>query len=54
VTYGDSAAMRLYLREGFQAVGVPEPLRPDSALLEQTMHLVLEQTPFVSDICPEK
>jgi GNAT superfamily N-acetyltransferase len=54
VTCGDSAAMRLYLREGFQAVGVPEPLRPDSALLEQTMRLVLEQTPVATDIPPEK
>lgn len=54
VTCGDSAAMRLYLREGFRAIGTPEPLRPDSALLEQTMRLVLEQTPVATDIPPEK
>lgn len=54
VTCGDSAAMRLYLREGFQSVGVPEPLRPDSTLLEQTMHLVLEQTPCAADISAGK
>ncbi|MBR7791388.1 GNAT family N-acetyltransferase [Undibacterium sp. FT147W] len=42
VTCGDSAAIRLYLREGFRAIGSPEPLRPDSTLLAQTMRLVLE------------
>ena len=54
VTCGDSAAMRLYLREGFRAIGSPEPLRPDSTLLAQTMRLALEQTPFATDIFLEK
>lgn len=41
VTCGDSAAVRLYLRAGFKEYGVPEPLRPGSLLLSQTMRLAL-------------
>lgn len=42
VAWGDTAAVRLYLREGFKAFGVPEPLRGDSPLLSQTMRLAIE------------
>ena len=41
VTCGDSPAMRLYLRAGFQPLGGPEPLRPGSELLAQPMRLTL-------------
>jgi ribosomal protein S18 acetylase RimI-like enzyme len=41
VTQGDTPAVRLYLREGFRSVGEPEPLRPDSLLLSQTMSLAI-------------
>ena len=41
VTCGDSPALRLYVRAGFQAVGEPEPLRPGSELLAQPMRLAL-------------
>jgi ribosomal protein S18 acetylase RimI-like enzyme len=41
VTQGDTPAVRLYLREGFRNVGEPEPLRPGSTLLSQTMCLAL-------------
>jgi GNAT superfamily N-acetyltransferase len=34
-------AIQLYVRKGFRDVGDPEPIRPGSALLEQTMHLSL-------------
>ncbi|HEU4852569.1 MAG TPA: GNAT family N-acetyltransferase [Telluria sp.] len=37
---GETAARRLYLREGFRDYGTPEP-RPDSPLLEQSMELQL-------------
>lgn len=42
VTCGDTAARRLYAREGFRNVGMPQPRRADSALLEQMMRLVLD------------
>jgi GNAT superfamily N-acetyltransferase len=41
VTYRDSPAMRLYLRAGFEPAGQPEPLRPGSDLLCQSMRLQL-------------
>lgn len=41
VTCGDSAARRLYSRAGFKPVGEPEPLRPGSTLLSQSMRLEL-------------
>lgn len=37
---GDTAARRLYLREGFRDYGTPTP-RPDSGLLERPMQLEL-------------
>jgi GNAT superfamily N-acetyltransferase len=43
VTCGDTPAMRLYLRAGFQPVGPPEPLRAGSPLLSQPMRLTLVQ-----------
>jgi ribosomal protein S18 acetylase RimI-like enzyme len=39
VLCGDSAARRLYSQAGFKAVGEPEPLRPGSTLLLQSMRL---------------
>lgn len=36
-----SAAVRLYTSAGFLPVGDPQPLRPDSELLAQTMKLDL-------------
>jgi GNAT superfamily N-acetyltransferase len=41
VTCGDSPALRLYLRAGFQPIGAPEPLRLGSDLLAQPMRLAL-------------
>lgn len=41
VTCGDSPAVRLYVREGFQAVGSTEALRSGSELLAQSMMLSL-------------
>ena len=41
VTYRDSPAMRLYRRAGFEPLAQPEPLRPDSDLLGQSMRLEL-------------
>jgi ribosomal protein S18 acetylase RimI-like enzyme len=41
VTCGDSPALRLYLRAGFQPIGAPEPLRPGSDVLAQPMRLLL-------------
>jgi ribosomal protein S18 acetylase RimI-like enzyme len=41
VTCGDTAAMRLYLRAGFQAVSLPTP-RLGSLLFEQTMQLAID------------
>ena len=41
VTCGDRPARRLYERAGFKAVGHPEPLRPGSELLVQSMRLAL-------------
>jgi GNAT superfamily N-acetyltransferase len=42
VVCDNSAAVQLYTRAGFHNVGKPEPIRPGSALLEQTMHLSLQ------------
>jgi ribosomal protein S18 acetylase RimI-like enzyme len=39
VTSGDTAAVRLYSRAGFQMVGAPLPRRPGLPLLEQSMAL---------------
>lgn len=39
-----TSAMRLYVRAGFQDFGLPEPLRPDSPLLEQTMRLAIDES----------
>jgi GNAT superfamily N-acetyltransferase len=41
VTQGDTAAMRLYLREGFRNAGEPVPFRAGSPLLSQPMRLDL-------------
>ena len=41
VTCGDTPAARLYLREGFENAGAPEP-RQGTALMEQAMRLALE------------
>ena len=45
VTCGDTAAVRLYARTGFQAVGPAAPLRSGSEVLAQSMELLLQQTP---------
>lgn len=42
VTCGDRPARRLYERAGFTPVGEPQPLRPGSTLLAQSMRLELE------------
>jgi GNAT superfamily N-acetyltransferase len=44
VTCGDSPALRLYVRAGFEPVGAPQPLRPGSALLGQPMRLKVRET----------
>jgi ribosomal protein S18 acetylase RimI-like enzyme len=41
VTQGNSPAMRLYTRAGFEPVGRLQPLRPGSQLLVQPMRLKL-------------
>ena len=41
VTLADSPAMRLYKASGFHPVGIPEPLREGSALMSQSMELIL-------------
>jgi GNAT superfamily N-acetyltransferase len=41
VVCSNQAAIQLYLRKGFINAGAPEPIRPGSAVLEQTMHLQL-------------
>jgi ribosomal protein S18 acetylase RimI-like enzyme len=41
VTQGDTAAVRLYLREGFRNAGEPVPFRAGSPLLSQAMYLDL-------------
>ena len=43
VTCGDTSALRLYTRAGFKIVGAPEPLRPGSELLAQSMQLLLHE-----------
>ena len=43
VTSGDTPALRLYRRAGFQDFGVPEPLRPGSPLFGQTMRLAIDE-----------
>lgn len=42
VTCGDTPAMRLYSRLGFEPTGDPVPLRPGSPLLAQPMRLELK------------
>jgi ribosomal protein S18 acetylase RimI-like enzyme len=44
VTCGDTSASRLYQRAGFVELGAPEPIRPGSALLAQSMVLALEES----------
>ncbi|ALK95028.1 hypothetical protein AB595_26235 [Massilia sp. WF1] len=39
VVCDNQPAIQLYVRKGFRKVGEPEPIRPGSALLEQTMLL---------------
>ena len=41
VVTDNAAAVRLYARAGFRAVGVPAPIRPGASALEQTMLLDL-------------
>ena len=41
VTCGDTPAMQLYARAGFEPVGRPQPLRPGSELLSQHLRLTL-------------
>lgn len=41
VVVDNQDAIRLYERKGFRNAGVPAPIRPGSALLEQTMQLTL-------------
>lgn len=41
VVVDNQDAIRLYARKGFRNAGVPAPIRPGSALLEQTMQLAL-------------
>lgn len=43
VVTDNQAAIQLYLRKGFGNTGAPEPIRPGSPLLEQTMQLQLRQ-----------
>lgn len=43
VTCGDTPAMRLYRRAGFEPVGQPEPIRPGTDVLGQTMRLNLSR-----------
>jgi len=45
VTWGDSPAVRLYTRAGFQPVGPPLPLRQGSDLVGQSMRLYLAGGP---------
>jgi ribosomal protein S18 acetylase RimI-like enzyme len=42
VTCGNSSAVRLYERAGFESAGSPQPRGPDSPLFEQAMRLVLD------------
>lgn len=44
VTCGNGAAQRLYEKAGFRPLGRPQALRPNSALLEQNMVLMLHGT----------
>ena len=44
VVCGNEAALRLYERAGFRAVGEPEPQRPGSSRMEQRMQLDLAAT----------
>lgn len=45
VTCGNSPARRLYERAGFKPVGEPQPLRPGSELVAQSMRLALRGAP---------
>lgn len=42
VTWADSPAVRLYLRNGFQPYGEAEPIRPGSPLVARRMRLELQ------------
>jgi GNAT superfamily N-acetyltransferase len=43
VTCGDTPAMRLYTRAGFEPVGQPQPIRPGAELLGQQMQLKVKR-----------
>ncbi len=43
VTCGDTPAVRLYTRAGFEPVGQPQPIRPGAELLGQQMQLKLKR-----------
>jgi ribosomal protein S18 acetylase RimI-like enzyme len=43
VACGDTSAVRLYVRAGFKVIGAPEPLRPGSEILAQSMQLLLTE-----------
>ena len=43
VTRGDTPAMRLYTRAGFELVGRPQPIRPGAEVLGQQMQLRLKK-----------
>lgn len=45
VTCGNTPAERMYRRAGFVSMGDPQPLRPGSALLSQSMQLELDRNP---------
>jgi ribosomal protein S18 acetylase RimI-like enzyme len=45
VASNNTPAVRLYEREGFRVVGSLEPMRPGSALMEQTMRLDIGHWP---------
>jgi GNAT superfamily N-acetyltransferase len=44
VTLGDTPAMRLYTRAGFEPLGPSQPLRPGAELLSQPMRLELRRS----------
>lgn len=44
VTCGDTPAMRLYTRAGFEPVDRPEPIRPEAELLGQHLRLKLRSS----------
>jgi ribosomal protein S18 acetylase RimI-like enzyme len=50
VTCGNTSAVRLYVRAGFQDFGSPVPRTPGSSLLEQTMRLAIDETAKNSEL----